>query len=618
MVYYSNQKGNRYGSRDSRAQMGAGGRGRNAPRIEDDYDEVQLTGRVLRKGAGTGGNGRGYAPAGKPIGKGPSSVDDTDLNAMGYTAADAEEANKYQRRIQQNNEDVLKKQKETSKIAKKNFAKTRVVEARSILDERGYYDVKVSSPAMRSNAAGQMLLPAGRGSTAYDTPGVTVLSDRGSEYNNTDLNQEGYTSADAEKAYQYELRIKENNRDVLNKQDKTARLAAKNRAKTRTVEARSLLDKAGYYDVRVRSTDQRPAAPAASYNSRAAPKQRVTVINGQTYGYAPIRSQGREIPVPMTKQGYVQRSYLREINNGRPADVRARDYAKPAARVYPAKVTPKQAGSWIANPGRSDIQGIDTPMGTRPTVYASPNVPPYRKPQYNVRSANNAKIEDFSKKDDEKVPYMTKANLLPYEKIGARYSGVPHETYDGPKGHGKMIIPVTPSGRVPHDYLVEVNEARPERSRKLDSSRLSAKVLNPNPTPYQAKRWIADPTHYDIPGVDAKKVGEEYTKADGSTIKVEVNVNVPPTEAAFKEQQRKYGKQGAAAKKKKAKANAQQSKQNGAKVQKKAPASSKPKNNVKKAQPAKDATKVAPRSTPKSEGLAGSTNKRAKKNGRKA
>lgn len=64
--------------------------------------------------------------------------------------------------------------------------------------------------------------------------------------------------------------------------------------------------------------------------------------------------------LPVDEDGNVPEEYLRERNDARSKRSRNADKRSTAKRVYPKGMPPEQAVSWISNPGRSDVEGIDT------------------------------------------------------------------------------------------------------------------------------------------------------------------------------------------------------------------------------------------------------------------
>ena len=64
--------------------------------------------------------------------------------------------------------------------------------------------------------------------------------------------------------------------------------------------------------------------------------------------------------MPVDENGDVPEDYLRARNDQRSARSRVADGRSTAKRVYPIRMPPEQAASWVSNPGRSDVSGIDT------------------------------------------------------------------------------------------------------------------------------------------------------------------------------------------------------------------------------------------------------------------
>ena len=76
------------------------------------------------------------------------------------------------------------------------------------------------------------------------------------------------------------------------------------------------------------------------------------------------RKESREALIaslPVDDNGDVPEDFLRRRNNLRSARSRAADERSTARRVYPRNMPPEQAASWIMNPGRYDVEGIDCP-----------------------------------------------------------------------------------------------------------------------------------------------------------------------------------------------------------------------------------------------------------------
>ncbi len=63
--------------------------------------------------------------------------------------------------------------------------------------------------------------------------------------------------------------------------------------------------------------------------------------------------------MPVDENGDVPEEYLRERHAARSARSRAADGRSTAKKVYPSRMPPEQAVSWVMNPGRYDIEGID-------------------------------------------------------------------------------------------------------------------------------------------------------------------------------------------------------------------------------------------------------------------
>ncbi len=74
------------------------------------------------------------------------------------------------------------------------------------------------------------------------------------------------------------------------------------------------------------------------------------------------RKESREALIasmPVDDNGDVPEDFLRRRNNLRSARSRAADGRSTARKVYPRSMPPEQAASWVMNPGRYDVEGID-------------------------------------------------------------------------------------------------------------------------------------------------------------------------------------------------------------------------------------------------------------------
>ena len=290
--------------------------------------------------------------------------------------------------------------------------------------------------------------------------------------------------------------------------EQAARYEAEAKQQKRLKEARDILDRADYKDVRVSLKNLAPACsgPACgpqTYEAKVASanrkmkseelKARQASMNrpaampaGRSLNMGPARSmsaktrygyypQGsRSMPVPTTKNGYVKKDYLVAVQNGRPPRAIAIDARGTSKRVYPARLTPKQAGAWIKNPGCGDIVGIDAPKTAVPTVYRSRNVAPEEPVYLNYRPARPPSKAEIAQ----------------------------HVTMKDSQGRA-YLVKTTPNGFVSKTYLQQINDARHPRARIADEHRVAMRVIPASPTPYQAKPWIEAPHQYDIQGIDA-------------------------------------------------------------------------------------------------------------------
>jgi len=64
--------------------------------------------------------------------------------------------------------------------------------------------------------------------------------------------------------------------------------------------------------------------------------------------------------MPVDPNGDVTEDYLRGRHAARSARSRIADERSTARKVYPMRMPPEQAVSWVAHPGRYDVEGIDT------------------------------------------------------------------------------------------------------------------------------------------------------------------------------------------------------------------------------------------------------------------
>lgn len=88
------------------------------------------------------------------------------------------------------------------------------------------------------------------------------------------------------------------------------------------------------------------------------------------------RRNGKTVRIPVDDDGYVPYDELLKHNMERSAHARAMDARQVSKTVHSPLITPEEAASWWANPGRSDIYGVD----------ARKVEPPRRRerPHYNV------------------------------------------------------------------------------------------------------------------------------------------------------------------------------------------------------------------------------------------
>ncbi len=83
--------------------------------------------------------------------------------------------------------------------------------------------------------------------------------------------------------------------------------------------------------------------------------------------------------MPVDEDGCVPEKYLLERNGLRSKRALMADGRSTAKTVYPSRMPPEQAASWVMNPGRYDVEGIDTRApanverkGTKPTKPKAP------------------------------------------------------------------------------------------------------------------------------------------------------------------------------------------------------------------------------------------------------
>ena len=310
----------------------------------------------------------------------------------------------------------------------------------------------------------------------------------------------------------YAAKVKENKRQekLAKKQARNAEKAARSEANRqrsqRKMAARAILDREGYTDIALAnmkacegpSCGPQPAIRPKTYNENVAIANRnirqQERANQRAHAQAPVRSRNvapagygyyrdgnRQMPVPVTPKGYVPKSYLTAVQNGRSPQSIARDSMGVSARVYPARLTPKQAGPWIKNPGYADIPGIDAPRGTKSTVY--------------VKSRNVAPVSVQAP-----VPYNRPARA-PVRSRNVAPAGYGYYQA-GPR---QMPVPVTKGGYVRQDYLRGVQNGRSPQSIARDARETSARVYPARLTPKQAGPWIKNPGYADIPGIDAPR-----------------------------------------------------------------------------------------------------------------
>ena len=325
----------------------------------------------------------------------------------------------------------------------------------------------------------------------------------------------------------YAAKVKENKR-----QEKLAKKAAKNAEKAakseasrkkaqRKVEARAILDNNGYNDIALANRKQapgctgpgcrpQPAVRPRTYSEQVAIQNRnikqqeraMQMARAQAPARVPVKTPARapvkapagygyykdgnrQMPVPITKDGFVRQDYLRGVQNGRsPASI-ARDADGVSARVYPARVTPRQAGPWIKNPGYADIPGIDAPRGTPPTVYN--------------KNIGFGRSKPAPVAVQQPAPYRGPAPV----RYGNRNVAPGYGYYRD--GNRQMPVPVTPGGYVPKNYLMAVQNGRSPEAIARDARETSARVYPSRMTPSQAGPWIKNPGYADIPGIDAPR-----------------------------------------------------------------------------------------------------------------
>ena len=82
---------------------------------------------------------------------------------------------------------------------------------------------------------------------------------------------------------------------------------------------------------------------------------------GSKAGGGPKRSAGKSKDAPKKKSD----SSASAVQSGRSRRSQTMDSRRRAKVTFPADYTDEQYAKWVANPGRYDIEGIDTPTGSR-------------------------------------------------------------------------------------------------------------------------------------------------------------------------------------------------------------------------------------------------------------
>jgi len=146
------------------------------------------------------------------------------------------------------------------------------------------------------------------------------------------------------------------------------------------------------------------------------------------------RKESREALIasmPVDDNGDVPEDFLRRRNNLRSARSRAADGRSTARKVYPRSMPPEQAVSWVMNPGRYDVEGIDCDgkanVKRRGTTASKPKAPAKKpaKPKAPSRKASKPKTPTgkTAKPKTPKKPAAPKKPKAPAGGSGAVVSG---------------------------------------------------------------------------------------------------------------------------------------------------------------------------------------------------
>ena len=103
--------------------------------------------------------------------------------------------------------------------------------------------------------------------------------------------------------------------------------------------------------------------------------------------------------MPVDEDGCVPEKYLLERNGLRSKRAIIADGRSTAKKVYPSRMPPEQAASWVMNPGRYDVEGIDTRSpanverkGAKPSKPKAPKAKAPAKPKGPIPSKDSGVI----------------------------------------------------------------------------------------------------------------------------------------------------------------------------------------------------------------------------------